>query len=121
MRKRTRPVPFNRLPTEFGVEAIHGCSAEDRRHLLVPYVFGRCDDEQESDFEIHLLECESCFEDLSALGRTRSLLEQFIVSQPALLASRKSRRNRLRALLVASAVLALAVAALGGYALGVVA
>jgi len=119
MVKRTRPAFLNRLPTESGGEvAPCPCGGEDLRHLLLPYVFGGCDAEQESAVEVHLLECESCFEDLAALGRTRSLLEQFVLSQPALLADRKARRRRHRAFRLAATVLGLASAALAGYAFG---
>jgi anti-sigma factor RsiW len=112
------PVSVRLSPHGVGIENAEGCAAPERRDLLLPYAFGSCTSEQESSFEVHLLDCDRCFEDFRALERTRSLIERFMISEPPLLRRVRAQRRRRRVFCVLGAVFVLAVAVVGGYALG---
>lgn len=51
-----------------------GCVDPNAGRRLVPYSLGRLDPEQEFAFEVHLIECDHCFEALRGLDQIEDLV-----------------------------------------------
>ena len=58
---------------------------EGERSLLLLYALQGCLDDEALDFEAHLLGCETCFQDLKTLDRARSLVQEALTADPAVL------------------------------------
>jgi len=52
-----------------------GCIAPQDGRRLIPYSLGRLTAEQEFDFEVHLIECDHCFEALRGLDQIETILK----------------------------------------------
>jgi len=51
-----------------------GCTNPKSGRRLIPYSLGRLSPDQEFDFEVHLIECDHCFEALRGLDQIESIL-----------------------------------------------
>jgi hypothetical protein len=86
------------------------CGDPEARRLLLPYGLRRANEFEQHAFESHLLGCDACYQDLVALLRFASLLDEWTdAAEPAATtvttALRRERRRR-RVVLVVVAVLA---------------
>ena len=52
-----------------------GCTNPKAGRRLIPYSLGRLTAEQEFDFEVHLIECDHCFEALRGLDQIEAILQ----------------------------------------------
>ena len=52
------------------------------RALVVPYALGLLTAEERDSFEVHVLECDVCYENLRSIERTSGLLREFLDSRP---------------------------------------
>ena len=68
------------------------CWDQEMRARLVLYALSGCAESEAEAFEVHLLGCEDCFQDLKCLDRAGALLREF--TEPA-----SPVRDRLRRLL----------------------
>ncbi|MEN8149294.1 MAG: hypothetical protein ABFS86_05690 [Planctomycetota bacterium] len=59
-----------------------GCVDAEVGRRLIPYSLGRLSPEQEFDFEVHLIECDHCFDALRGLDQIESLVRACIDSDP---------------------------------------
>jgi hypothetical protein len=64
--------------------AAAGCTDSPARSLLLPYALSRCGENDALRFEAHVLECETCFQDLKALDRAGTLIQEFLASGGAI-------------------------------------
>ena len=51
-----------------------GCIDPNAGRRLIPYSLGRLSPEQEFDFEVHMMECDHCFDALRGLDQIESLV-----------------------------------------------
>ena len=61
------------------------CPDPQERQMLLLYALSGCLDDEALDFEAHLLGCDSCFEDLKTLDRARTLVQEAMAGEPAVL------------------------------------
>jgi Putative zinc-finger len=113
-----RTLPIDLRPTRRKTaQAV--CLDASKRALLFPYVARVATEVEQRAFERHILECEVCYDDVLAAWRVAELLEQFAVgvdapgALPELL-RRTRRRSGVRL------ILAILLAAVVGFALGVI-
>lgn len=85
---------------------------------LLLYALGKLEPELQQKFEMHLMECDDCFEDLKALERTGDVLHRMVEEQPPELSQTLNllrRQRTLSAWLIALLILA---STIGGFLLG---
>jgi len=56
------------------------CCDQPERALLLLYALSSCSEEEALDFEAHLLDCDTCFEDLKTLDRARMLVREALAA-----------------------------------------
>ena len=92
------------MPTSTGTKAC--------RNLLL-YALSKLDEAEQESFELHLMECDECFDDLKALERTGDVLHRMVAQHPPELAQALTilKRRRLRVTLTGGTILAAALTA----------
>lgn len=98
------------------------CTAPEIGRLLLDYVLNGLDEDRSTGFEAHLLECDACYANFTALVRTSSYLADMVKADvgqlpPAVAFLRQRTRTRwLKRALAAAALLCLGFAV--GYLMG---
>ena len=87
------------MPTAAGTKAC--------RNLLL-YALSKLEEGEQEAFELHLMECDECFDDLKALERTGDVLHRMVAQHPPELAQALSilRRRKQRSTLLFGTLLA---------------
>jgi len=60
-----------------------GCIDPKLGRRLIPYSLGRLDPEEEFAFEVHLIECDHCFDALRGLDQIEGLVRACVDADPA--------------------------------------
>ena len=98
------------------------CTDPERGRLLLDYVLNGLDEARSTGFEAHLLECDACYSNFTALVRTSSFLADLVNDGSGKLPPAVAfLRQRTRARWVKRALLAAALLLLGfavGYLVG---
>ena len=75
-RLRNKPV----LPQDRARFEESACIDPNKGRRLIPYTLDRLSPEQEFDFEVHLIECDHCFDALRGLDQIECVLRACIDS-----------------------------------------